>query len=162
MRVLIDTCVFLWMRMAPDRLAPDVREILVDRVNDVLFSAVSSWEIAIKYAAGRLELPGPPDVFVTERIASSELTPIPIEHSHALRVAALPMHHRDPFDRLLIAQASEMQVPIITDDHSFSPYEVDVISAVERSVDSADGAALLSSPCPVGQRTGGKQRRDHD
>ena len=134
MRVLIDTCVFLWMRMAPDRLAPDVQELIVDKTNDVLFSAVSSWEIAFKYAVGRLQLPEPPSVFVAERIASSELTPIAVEHSHALRVAALPMHHRDPFDRLLIAQASEMQVPIVTDDHSFSPYEVDVISAVERSV----------------------------
>ena len=134
MRVLIDTCVFLWMRMAPDRLAADVREMLVDKANDVLFSAVSSWEIAIKYALGRLDLPEPLPAFVSERIASSELTPLAVEHSHALRVAALPMHHRDPFDRLLIAQASEMQVPIVTDDHSFSPYEVDVISAVERSV----------------------------
>ena len=132
--MLIDTCVFLWMRMAPDRLAPDVQELIVDKTNDVLFSAVSSWEIAIKYAVGRLQLPQPPSVFVAERIASSELTPIAVEHSHALRVASLPMHHRDPFDRLLIAQAAEMQVPVVTDDHSFSPYEVDVISAVERSV----------------------------
>ncbi len=134
MRVLIDTCVFLWMRMAPDRLAPDVREILVDKANDVLFSAVSSWEIAVKHAVGRLELPEPPSVFVPERIASSELTPIPVEHSHALRVASLPLHHRDPFDRLLIAQAAEMQVPVVTDDHSFEPYEIDVIPAVGRSV----------------------------
>ena len=134
MRVLIDTCVFLWMRMAPDRLAPDVREIIVDRANDVLFSAVSSWEIAIKYAVGRLALPEPPFVFISGRIASSELTAIPVEHTHALRVASLPMHHRDPFDRLLIAQAAEMQVPIVTDDRSFAPYEVDVIDAVTRRV----------------------------
>lgn len=132
MSVLIDTCVFLWMRMAPDRLAPDVRDVLIDKANDVLFSAVSSWEIAVKYALGRLDLPEPPDVFVSERIASSELTPIPVEHLHALRVASLPMHHRDPFDRLLIAQATEMQVPIITDDRGFDPYEIEVISAVPR------------------------------
>ena len=130
--MLIDTCVFLWMRMAPGRLAPDVREIIADRANDVLFSAVSSWEIAIKYAVGRLALPEPPLVFVSGRIASSELTPIPVEHTHALRVASLPMHHRDPFDRLLIAQAAEMQVPIVTDDGSFALYEVDVIDAVTR------------------------------
>ena len=132
MRVLIDTCVFLWMRMAPDRLAADVREIISDRANDVLFSAVSSWEIAIKYAVGRLALPEPPDVFVSERIASSGLTPIAVEHLHALRVASLPVHHRDPFDRLLIAQATEMQVPIITDDRGFDPYEIEVIAAVPR------------------------------
>lgn len=135
MRVLIDTCVFLWMRMAPDRLAPDVREILADRANDVLFSAVSSWEIAIKYAVGRLQLPEPPPAFVTGRIASSGLTPIPVAHSHALGVASLPMHHRDPFDRLLIAQATEMQVPIITDDHGFDPYEIEVIAAAPRPVE---------------------------
>ena len=129
MRVLSDTCVFLWMRMAPERLASEVREILVDETNDVLFSAVSSFEIAVKYAIGRLDLPDPPSVYVPERIASSGLTAIPIEHSHSLRVASLPMHHRDPFDRLLIAQAAEMKVPIVTDDRSFRPYEVDVIVA---------------------------------
>ncbi|MCY3805530.1 MAG: type II toxin-antitoxin system VapC family toxin [bacterium] len=134
MRVLIDTCVFLWMRMAPDRLAPKVRETLVDRGNDVLFSAVSSWEIAIKYTVGRLALPEEPDVFVSERIASSGLTPLAVEHSHALRVASLPMHHRDPFDRLLIAQAVELQVPVITDDRQFGLYGIDVISAVPRPV----------------------------
>ncbi|MCY3953853.1 MAG: type II toxin-antitoxin system VapC family toxin [bacterium] len=134
MRVLIDTCVFLWMRMAPDRLAPKVRETLVDRGNDVLFSAVSSWEIAIKYTVGRLALPEEPDVFVSERIASSGLTPLAVEHSHALRVASLPMHHRDPFDRLLIAQAVELQVPVITDDRQFDLYGIDVISAVPRPV----------------------------
>ena len=133
MRVLIDTCVFLWMRMAPDRLAPDVREVLADRANDVLYSAVSSWEIAIKYAVGRLRLPEPPSDFVTDRIASSGLTPISVEHSHALRVASLPMHHRDPFDRLLIAQAMDMQVPIVTDDHGFDPYAIEVIAAAPRS-----------------------------
>ena len=130
MRVLIDTCVFLWMRMAPDRIAPEVRRIIVERENDILFSAVSSWEIAIKYALGRLDLPEPPYAFVADRIAFSGLTPIPIEHGHALRVAALPFHHRDPFDRLLIAQAAELQVPIITDDQSFGAYEIDVIPAV--------------------------------
>ena len=134
MRVLIDTCVFLWMRAAPDRLAPDAREILADRANDVLFSAVSSWEIAIKYSIGRLQLPEPPSDFVTERIASSGLTPIPVEHAHALRAASLPMHHKDPFDRLLIAQAADMQIPIVTDDHGFDPYEIEVIPAAPRLV----------------------------
>ena len=136
MRVLIDTCVFLWMRMAPDRLAPDVRKMLVDRTNDVLFSAVSSWEIGIKFSIGRLDLPEPPAVFVPARIASSGLTPVAVEHSHALGVASLPMHHRDPFDRLLIAQATEMQVPIVTDDRNFDLYEIEVIPAVPPSESS--------------------------
>lgn len=133
MRVLIDTCVFLWMRMAPRRLAPEVREILADRANDVLFSAVSSWEIAIKYSVGRLQLPEAPSVFVAGRIASSGLTPVPVEHAHALRVASLPMHHRDPFDRLLIAQAADLGVPVVTDDHGFDPYEIEVIPAAPQA-----------------------------
>lgn len=134
MRVLIDTCVFLWMRMAPDRLAPEVRQILIDTANEVLFSAVSSWEIAIKFSIGRLDLPEPPAVFVPARIASSGLTPVAVEHSHALGVTSLPMHHRDPFDRLLIAQAVEMEVPIVTEDGSFDLYEIEVIPAVRRPV----------------------------
>ena len=129
MRVLIDTCVFLWMRMAPDRIAPGARETLVDARTEVLFSAASSWEIAIKYAVGRLELPEEPSTFIPKRIVSSKLTPLPVEHTHALRVASLPMHHRDPFDRLLIAQSVELRVPIVTEDRRFYEYEVEVIPA---------------------------------
>ena len=129
--VLLDTHVFLWINASPQRLSDSVRSMIVDPAQDVLFSAVSSWEISIKYATGRLNLPEPPVGYVPSRIASANLTAIAIEHSHTLQAGALPMHHRDPFDRLLIAQARELGVPLLTSDMSFDQYEVEIIWAHE-------------------------------
>lgn len=95
----------------------------------MLFSAASSWEIAIKYAVGRLPLPKPPEEYVPDRMRTSGVTSLPVEHSHALGVAALPLHHNDPFDRLLIAQAQAESVPILTADRQFDSYDVEVLRA---------------------------------
>ena len=127
--VLLDTQVFLWMHAAPDRLSNSAQSMLADPAQRVLLSAVSSWEIAIKHALGRLDLPEPPADYVLNRIASFRLTAIPIEHSHALNAGALPLHHRDPFDRLLIGQAGELGVPVMTSDRVFDQYDVEVIWA---------------------------------
>ncbi|MCY3862039.1 MAG: type II toxin-antitoxin system VapC family toxin [bacterium] len=127
--VLLDTQVFLWMHAAPDRLSSSAQSMLADSSQRVLLSAVSSWEIAIKHALGRLDLPEPPAEYVLSRIASSRLTAIAIEHSHALFAGALPLHHRDPFDRLLIGQAGELGIPVMTSDQVFDQYDVGVIWA---------------------------------
>jgi len=127
--VLLDTQVFLWMNAAPQRLSELAKSIIVDPAEELLFSAVSSWEIAIKHATGRLHLPEPPVIYVPSRIAATALTAIAIEHLHTLHAGNLPMHHRDPFDRLLIAQALELDVAVLTSDKSFDRYEVDVIWA---------------------------------
>lgn len=100
-----------------------------DRRNDLYLSAASSWEIAIKHAMGRLALPSPPAVLIPEQIRRSGVTGLAIEHTHALRIGALPPHHRDPFDRLLIAQAQVESLPILTADPIFDRYEVEVIRA---------------------------------
>lgn len=129
MRVLLDTQVGLWMLGAPDRLNDAARRLVEDTTTTVLLSAASSWEIAIKWALGKLELPEPPEDYVPDRIRSSGVTPLPIEHSHALGVARLEAHHRDPFDRLLVAQASAESLPILTADPVLGRYRVDVIAA---------------------------------
>ena len=97
-----------------------------DPSNELFLSAASAWEIAIKFVLGKLPLPLPPAEYVPRRLESSGTLSLPVETRHALRVADLPSHHRDPFDRLLIAQAQLEKLPILTSDQAFDAYDVDV------------------------------------
>ena len=126
---MLDTHVWLWLQTTPERIRHEVVELLADRANTLLLSAASSWEIAIKYRLGKLPLPGPPAEYVPERMRLSGVTALPIEHAHALRVADIPEHHGDPFDRLIIAQAQLLNVPIVTADGQFLAYEVETVPA---------------------------------
>ena len=126
MRYLVDTHCWLWLQTAPERLSPAILADLADPANEILLSAASSWEIALKYALGKLPLPEPPAEYVPSRMATSGTRSLPIEHAHALNVATLPKHHRDPFDRLLISQAQLERLTIVTVDHEFEPYDVDI------------------------------------
>lgn len=109
------------------RLSPRARALVEDPENQLLLSAASSWEIAIKHALGKLPLPLPPMEYVLGRMETSGTSPLPIQHSHTLHVGSLPRHHRDPFDRLLIAQAQMEGLPILTSDGQFQAYEVVVL-----------------------------------
>ena len=129
MRVLLDTRVWLWMQAAPHRLGPQAAALVSDTGNDLLLSAASSWEIAIKHALGKLRLPVPPREYVPSRMQASGTGALPITHAHALHVAALPPHHRDPFDRMLVAQASVESIPILTADAQIGRYDVETIAA---------------------------------
>ncbi len=129
MKALLDTHVWLWLQTAPERLTREARELVEDASNDLFLSAASAWEIAIKYALGKLPLPDPPDRYVPSRLALSGTTPLPVEMRHALQVAALPPHHRDPFDRLLIAQAQLEDLVLVTADGQFGPYGIQTLSA---------------------------------
>jgi PIN domain nuclease of toxin-antitoxin system len=129
-RVLLDTHVWLWMLTAPDRLAPRARGLVEDVGTTLLLSAASSWEIAIKFTLGRLPLPAPPEQYVPERMRVTAVDPLPIEHSHALRVSLLEMLHRDPFDRLLVAQSQIERVPLLTADPIYQRYDVETIPAL--------------------------------
>lgn len=129
MRLLLDTQSYLWFRVAPDRLRVDVANQLADIENSVLFSAVSSWEISIKYYAGKLPLPESPETFIMSGFAKYGIEPLAIQHAQTLRAGGLPMHHRDPFDRLLIAQAQLEDLTIVTSDPLFDAYEVKVLRA---------------------------------
>lgn len=124
MRILLDTHCWLWMQAAPDRFSAEATQMLLDPRNELLLSAASSWEIAIKYALGKLPLPEPPATYVPSRMLSSGTVSLPVEHSHALHVADLPNHHRDPFDRLLVSQALLDGLVILTADPQLEPYGV--------------------------------------
>jgi PIN domain nuclease of toxin-antitoxin system len=128
MRLLLDTHCWLWLQTAPERFSEQTLGLLADDVNELLLSAASSWEITIKYALGRLPLPDPPTVYVPSRMVESGTVGLPIEHTHALRVSLLPNHHRDPFDRLIIAQAQCENLTIVTSDADISRYDVNILA----------------------------------
>ncbi len=128
-RYLIDTRVWLWIQSDPDRLREETREILQDVRNSLLFSAASAWEIAIKYRLGKLQLPEAPASYVPDRMRRSGTSPLPVDHAHVLRTAELPDHHRDPFDRVLVAQAQLLDLTIVTADDQLSAYDVAVVAA---------------------------------
>jgi PIN domain nuclease of toxin-antitoxin system len=126
---LLDTGVWLWSVGEPTRISSKAREVIVDTKEDVFLSAVTSWEVAIKAGSGKLRLPEPPDLYVPRRMASQGLRPLAVSHLHALAVFALPGHHRDPFDRLLIAQAQVENMTLITADRMVERYPVQVLWA---------------------------------
>jgi PIN domain nuclease of toxin-antitoxin system len=129
MRLLLDTHAWLWLQVSPQRFSEATLELLSDVRNELLLSAASCWEIALKYALGKLLLPLPPAQYVPSRMERSGTTALPIIAAHALRVADLPAHHRDPFDRLLVAQAQHERVSLVTADDAFVPYDVELIRA---------------------------------
>lgn len=123
MRILLDTHCWLWMQVAPKRLAADVRELLADPEHRLYLSAASSWEIAVKWALGKLPLPASPVEYVPARLERQGVEGLPVEHRHALQVGALPHHHRDPFDRLLLAQALVEGLTFLTVDRQLAAYD---------------------------------------
>jgi PIN domain nuclease of toxin-antitoxin system len=124
LRVLLDTHSLLWLVTDDPRLSDAARATFLDPANDLLCSAVTGFEIAVKHSLGKLELAEPPRTFIDNRIRNNSLTPFPIAMAHAERVADLPYHHRDPFDRLLVAQALEEDVPMLSADEILSEYGV--------------------------------------
>jgi PIN domain nuclease of toxin-antitoxin system len=124
--VLLDTHVFLWADTTPDRLGTAV-DLVADPGTTRMLSAASSWEIAIKHGVGKLPLPEPPADYVPMAMRRLVVEALPIGHVHALHVGTLPDHHRDPFDRVLVAQAQLEGLTILTADQALVDYEVDVI-----------------------------------
>ena len=129
MRVLADTQCWLWMHLAPERFSRKTRRLLQRRETDLLLSTASIWEIAIKHGLGKLRLPEPVERWVPSRIQAGQTSVLAIEAPHALRVASLPPVHRDPFDRMIVAQALVEGVPVLTSDIALADYGIDVIRA---------------------------------
>ena len=129
MRILLDTQVWLWFLVSPDRISDVASDVLGDVANTLFLSAASSLEIAIKYRLGKLPLPQPPSEFIPQRLARDGIESMPVEHHHACAVADLPDHHRDPFDRILICTAQIEDMSIVTSDAAFLDYDVRVIPA---------------------------------
>lgn len=126
MRILLDTHCWLWLQSQPDRIPADVLEILASSETELLLSAASAWEISIKYALGKLPLPHSPTQYVPSRMATSGTKPLSVEVRHVVRVSSLPLHHRDPFDRLLISQAQVENLRLLTADTQLEAYEVEL------------------------------------
>ena len=127
MRILLDTHTFLWWIADDPQLSIAARQIIENTDNILYLSAASGWEIAIKARLGKLELPDDVPGYVSEQIAINVIQVLPIEMSHALQVYTLPGHHRDPFDRLLVAQSQVEQLPILTIDPLIAKYAVATI-----------------------------------
>jgi PIN domain nuclease of toxin-antitoxin system len=127
MTLLLDTHVILWTALSPRLIPARTFELLRNMDNVLLISAVTCWEIATKVQTGKLVLPVPLEEFLDRQIADLVLTPLPLTRHHATRVATLPGLHRDPADRLLIAQAQLERVPIVTSDALIRRYDVEVI-----------------------------------
>ena len=129
MRILLDTQCWLWWIASPERLSAKAEELLRDGANEIFFSSASAWEITIKYAIGKLALPEAPQEFVPKRLARDRIHDLAVTTPHALQVAALPPHHRDPFDRLLVAQSVLEGIPLMSADPRLRAYDVELIEA---------------------------------
>ena len=127
MRVLLDTHAYLWFIAGDERLSARGREVIAAPDADLLFSTASLWEIAIKHSIGKLPLAHPFGDLFPAQLDADGLRTLPIHASHLARLVDLPFHHRDPFDRLIIAQALVEGVPILTRDQSFAAYPVETV-----------------------------------
>ena len=127
MRYLLDTHTFLWWNMDDAQLSSLARELIADGNNEIFLSAASAWEITIKTARGRLTLPEDPTRYVSNRLSLHGFQALPVQIHHAVQVYKLPMHHADPFDRLLIAQSQIESMSLISVDMEIRKYEVEVI-----------------------------------
>lgn len=130
MKYLIDTQSFLWFFGSPTLLTVEAINLMNDD-HRLFFSAASAWEIAIKYSIGKLKLPEPPEVYVPRRMHIQGFEWLPIQSSHALAVSTLPPIHKDPFDRLLVAQALVERLTMITSDQVFASYLPDIIFSAQ-------------------------------
>lgn len=127
MRLLLDTHTLLWSSHEPQRLSMRVSALLCDTNNELYISLASCWEIAIKLSLGKLRLGKPLDHLIADEVTVNGSKLLPIELRHIMAGSRLPFHHRDPFDRLLVAQALTEDMPIVTVDGQLAPYGVTVI-----------------------------------
>jgi PIN domain nuclease of toxin-antitoxin system len=126
-KYLLDTSVFLWSAGAPEKLNKQATSLLSSISSDLYLSAASSWEIAIKFALGSLALPKPPSQFIPHAMRTLALRSLDITHFHSLAAGELPQHHRDPFDRVLIAQARAEALVLLTADSALKSYDVELM-----------------------------------
>ena len=124
MRLLLDTHTLLWFLWADPKLSGTAAALIRDPANDVQVSVASCWEIAIKVGTGKLQLGEPSRTYLPRELARNRFDLLPITLDHATAVESLPHHHRDPFDRLLIAQATIENVPLVSADAAFDAYAV--------------------------------------
>ena len=127
MKVLLDTCTFLWIAVDAPDLSETARDVFRDPDNDVYLSAASAWEIAVKHRLGRLPLPETPQVYVPTLSETHGIESLPISEDETLHLQRLPRLHRDPFDRILVCQAIVRGMVLLTPDAAFEQYPARVI-----------------------------------
>jgi PIN domain nuclease of toxin-antitoxin system len=126
-RLLLDTHAFLWWVGDAPELKSTAKRAIADARNECYLSVASCWEMAIKISLGKLRLTKPIERFVTEQLTANGIILLSVDLRHAAKVEKLPFHHRDPFDRLLIAQAMMEKLVIVSADKAFAKYEVKVL-----------------------------------
>jgi PIN domain nuclease of toxin-antitoxin system len=122
MGILLDTCAFLWVILGARELSSRAKDLFTDPSNDVFLSAVSVWEISVKYSLGRLPLYEPPERFLSQERERHLIAPLPLDEADVLHLHRLPQLHKDPFDRMLVCQAIERGLVILTPDRLISQY----------------------------------------
>lgn len=124
MKLLLDTHTFIWWVNEPEKLSPKALSLLSDRGNDLVLSVVSAWEMQIKVQLGRLKLTVPLGELIETQVRANGLRILPVELEHVLALQTLPAHHKDPFDRLLIAQANAEGAALVSRDALLASYPV--------------------------------------
>ncbi len=124
MQLLMDTHTLLWFTLASPKMSRKARELIEEPTNDKFVSIASPWEVGIKVSTGKLTLAKPVDIFFSERMHQNGFIMLPISLAHAARVSTLPFHHRDPFDRLLVAQSLTENMPQVSADATLDAYGV--------------------------------------
>ena len=127
MRALLDTHVFLWAVSEPERLSETASKVIRSGATELFLSAASLWEISLKIGTGKLPLPKPEDRYLRAQLLQNNVSTLAVEARHALELNSIPLHHRDPFDRLLIAQSLVEGIPIITADSALKQYSAQII-----------------------------------
>lgn len=127
MRLLLDTHVFIWWILDDPRLAQRLRRAIADPDNHLYLSSASAWEMVIKASLGKLALPDPPETFIRAQLLSNAVEALPVTIDHTIRLASLPYIHRDPFDRMLVAQANCETLTLATDDPAIRHYDVNTL-----------------------------------
>jgi PIN domain nuclease of toxin-antitoxin system len=127
MRLLLDTCTFIWLAAEPDRLSNRARKAVSDEGNELFLSHASAWEIHLKFLAQKLILPEKPRLWIAQQLSARQVTDWPIDLEAIHGTADLPAHHKDPFDRMIIAQSLVHDVRIVTPDPVFRRYKVKLL-----------------------------------
>lgn len=124
MKFLLDTQAFLWFVLNDSVLSKVACDLIIDPLNDILLSPASYWEIAIKISIGKYQIPGNFETWMEHQIQVNEFEILPIKIAHVAAIVTLPFHHKDPFDRLLVAQALTENIPIISADSILENYTI--------------------------------------
>lgn len=127
MKLLLDTHTFLWAISNDPRLSDRAQNLFISARNELYFSVVSVWEVLTKVQIGKLDLPRPVGAYLTDQLTQNNTYVLGLSFEHVLRLEALPLHHRDPFDRILVAQSLEEDLPIVTADPLLAKYSANLI-----------------------------------